>query len=183
MNKVDLSKFDNSWYNPGGKFKLVLWYLINSFFFDTYISIGSSLKSSILRLFGAKVGKGVVIKPKVKIKYPWNLEIGNHTWIGEHVWIDCLDEVKIGDNVCVSQGALLLSGNHDYKKSTFDLILKGIILEDGVWVGAKSVVTQGVICHSHSVLSVLSVASKNLDSYSIYAGNPAERLRDREINF
>ncbi|MDZ7624210.1 MAG: hypothetical protein U5J96_07185 [Ignavibacteriaceae bacterium] len=88
----------------------------------------NSFKIFALRFFGAKVGKGVIIKPCVNIKYPWFLEIGDNVWIGEEVWIDNLGKVKIGNNVCLSQGALLLCGNHNYKKETFDLIVGDITL-------------------------------------------------------
>ena len=135
----------------------------------------------MLKLFGAKIGKGVVIKPSVNIKYPWKLSIGDHTWIGENVWIDNLGEVKIGANACISQGAMLLCGNHNYKKVAFDLIVGNIELEDGVWIGAHSVVCPGVKCKSHSLLAVKSVATKNLEAWKIYQGNPAIVVRDREI--
>ena len=141
----------------------------------------SVIKVSLLRLFGAKIGKGVVIKPSVNIKYPWNLSIDDYTWIGENVWIDNLVQVTIGSNVCVSQGAMLLCGNHNYKKSTFDLMVGKIVLEDGCWVGAQSVVCPGVTLHSHAVLGVASVANKNLDAYTIYQGNPAQMVRKRGI--
>jgi len=114
-----------------------------------------------------------MIKPNVTIKYPWFLKIGDYTWIGEQVWLDSLASITIGSNCCISQGALLLTGNHDYTKVSFDLIIGKIVLEDGVWIGAKSVVCPGVICFTHSVLAVGSVATKNLDTYSIYQGNPA----------
>lgn len=139
----------------------------------------SSVKVRLLRCFGAKIGKGVVIKPSVNIKYPWNLSIGDYTWIGENVWIDNLVQVTIGSNVCVSQGAMLLCGNHNYKKSTFDLMVGKIVLEDGCWVGAQSVVCPGITLHSHAVLGVASVANKNLDAYTIYQGNPAHMVRKR----
>jgi putative colanic acid biosynthesis acetyltransferase WcaF len=132
-------------------------------------------------MFGAKIGTGVIIKPAVNIKYPWNLEIGNHSWLGEKVWIDNLVKVTIGNNVCLSQGAMLLTGNHNYKRQAFDLIVEGIKLEDGVWIGAKSLVCPGVTCFSHSVLSAQSVATINLDAYFIYSGNPAQKIRERII--
>ena len=77
----------------------------------------------LLRLFGAKIGKKVIIRPSVKVTYPWKLSIGDYSWIGEDVWIDNLEQVIIGSNVCISQGAMLLCGNHNYKKVTFDLII------------------------------------------------------------
>ena len=158
-----------------------MWYFTNAIFFQTPCFPVFSLKRFLLQLFGAKVGRGVVIKPSVNIKYPWNLTIGNHSWIGEKSWIDCLGKVEIGENACISQGTLILSGNHDYKKSTFDLMVKEIIIEDGVWIGAKSVVTQGVRCKSHAVLAAGSVATADLEPYSVYRGNPAEKIRERTI--
>ena len=97
----------------------------------------SCLKVRLLRMFGAKMGRGVIIKPSVNIKYPWNLVVGDYTWIGENVWIDNLTQVTMGRNVCISQGAMLLCGNHNYRKTTFDLMIGSITLEDGVWVGAQ----------------------------------------------
>ncbi len=177
-----LDKYDNSWYRPGGSsFSRVFWYYINASVFKSYWLPFSSVKVALLRLFGASIGSGVVVKPGVNIKYPWHLEIGDHVWIGEAVWIDNLTTVKIGSHSCLSQGAMLLTGNHDYKAETFDLIVAPIILENGVWIGAKSLVCPGVTCLSHSVLSAQSVASKNLDPYTVYAGNPAIPVRKRTI--
>jgi len=180
--KTDLSRFDNSWFKPGtSALKLTLWYYCNSWIFNSYFLPVSGIKCQLLRMFGAKIGKGVIIKPKVNIKYPWKLEIGNHVWIGEEVWIDNLDRVRIGDNCCLSQGALLLCGNHNYKLETFDLITREIQLEDGVWIGAKSVVCPGVTCRSHSVLAVGSVSTCDMEAYTIYQGNPAIEKKKRII--
>lgn len=179
--KSDLSTYNNSWYNPGSKLKILVWYFINVAFFKSSFPI-SIIKVKLLRFFGAKIGEGVVIKSNVNIKYPWKLEVGNHCWIGEEVWIDNLGKVTLGNNVCLSQGAMLLSGNHNYKKSTFDLMVGDIILEDGVWIGAKAIVCGGATCFSHSMLSVASVSTKNLEAFSIYRGNPAKKVGDRKIN-
>lgn len=138
-------------------------------------------KRALLRLFGAKIGKGLIIKPDVNIKYPWKLNIGDHVWLGEEVWIDNLDEVAIGSHSCLSQAVMLQCGNHDYKKSSFDLFTKPIIIEEGVWLGARSIVVQGVTCRSHSVLAVNSVATSDLEAWYIYQGNPAVKLRPRNM--
>ena len=181
LMKTDLSSFNNDWYNPGGKIKRAIWYGFNAVFLLNPMNPFSGLKKFVLRLFGAKIGKGVVLKQRINVKYPWLLEIGNHSWIGEDVWIDNLAKVTIGSNCCVSQGALLLCGNHNYKKSSFDLMVGEIDLEDGVWIGAKGIVTGGVKCESHSILSAGSVTSKNLLSYKIYRGNPAIKVIERKI--
>ncbi|MCC7303199.1 MAG: colanic acid biosynthesis acetyltransferase WcaF [Bacteroidia bacterium] len=181
MQRSDLSSYSNSWYSPGaGIVTRSLWYLIHAAFFNSAYPFGR-VRVFWLRAFGAKVGKGVVVKPHVKIKYPWRLKIGNYCWIGEEVWIDNLENVIIGDHVCISQGAMLLTGNHNYTKPTFDLMVNGITLEDGVWIGAQSLVAPGVTCKSHSVLSVKSVAVNDLDAYGIYHGNPAVKVKERII--
>jgi putative colanic acid biosynthesis acetyltransferase WcaF len=158
-----------------------LWYFTNAVFLRSSFNPVSSIKVFFLRLFGAKIGKGVVIKPAVNIKYPWKLTVGNHSWLGENVWIDNLDNVIIGNNCCLSQGAMLLCGNHNYKKKTFDLIIGKIMLEDGVWIGSQSIVCPNVTCKTHSVLAVNSVAANDLEEYAVYRGNPAKAIRKRVI--
>jgi putative colanic acid biosynthesis acetyltransferase WcaF len=179
--EVDLSKYDNSWYDPGGRWKRILWYLCSWLFIKTAVPYPSSLKRRMLILFGARVGAGLVIKPNVNIKYPWFLEIGDNVWIGEYAWIDNLCEVKIGSNVCISQGAYILTGNHDYRKPEFDLIIRPVRIASGVWIGAKSVVCPGAVLESHAVLTVGSVAIRTVDAHTIYSGNPATPVKKRDV--
>ncbi len=182
MNKiVNLHNYRRSLNTGAGFLKRFLWYYTNILVFNHHFFPISTLKVFLLRIFGAKIGNAVVIKPKVNIKYPWKLEIGDYSWVGESVWIDNLDLVQLGKHVVLSQGALLLSGNHDYTSENFDLITKPIILRDGVWIGARAIVTAGVEASSHAVLSVNSVASKNLGAYAIYSGNPAVFRKNRDI--
>lgn len=164
-----------------GRFKQLAWYLVNVLFFKNSLNIFSGLKVSLLRAFGANIGEGVLIKPSVNIKFPWKLTIGDHSWIGEEVWIDNLSPVVMGRSVTLSQGALLLTGSHDHTKETFDYLSSPITLEDGVWIGAKAVVFGGVVCSSHSILGLNSVAERNLEPYMIYKGNPAIPVLKREI--
>lgn len=182
MGKTDLSSYDNSWYNTGaGAIKRIFWYFINHLIFTHGLFPLSSVKILILRIFGAKIGKGVHIKPAVNIKYPWLLSVGDYVWIGEKVWIDNLTDVVIENNVCLSQGAMLLTGNHNYKLPTFDLIVNKIVLKEGVWIGAKSTVCPGVTCYANSILSVGSVATQDLEAGGIYQGNPATKVKTRVI--
>ena len=182
IKTVDHSTFDNRWFDKGApSWKIGLWFITNALFFINPLNPFSGLKTRLLRLFGAKIGKGVVIKPGVNVKYPWRLEIGDYAWIGERVWIDNLTWVRIGQHVCLSQGAMLLTGNHNYKSTSFDLVVGEILLENGVWIGAKATVCPGVKCGSHAILSVGSVATEDLIPYTIYQGNPAKSVRKRNI--
>ncbi|TFF40853.1 WcaF family extracellular polysaccharide biosynthesis acetyltransferase [Mucilaginibacter psychrotolerans] len=182
MPQTNLAIYNNHPYHPGGNaFKRLLWYYVNALIFKSALFPVNGLKTGLLKLFGARLGEGVVVKPSVNIKSPWFLTIGNHTWIGENVWIDNLVMVSIGSNVCLSQGAILQTGSHNYKRSTFDLITGSIVLEDGAWVGCGAIINQGVTAGNHAVLSSGSVATKNLEPYSIYQGNPAAKVRTRKI--
>jgi putative colanic acid biosynthesis acetyltransferase WcaF len=179
--QVRLDQYTIGTYKHGSLAKRSLWLVTSLLFFQTQVPWPSALKRLLLRCFGAKVGHGVVIKPNTRIKYPWRLCVGEHAWIGETVWIDNLDRVTIGANCCISQGAYLLTGNHDYSKSTFNLITEPIILEEGVWIGAKAIVGPGVTCQSHSVLAAGSNTFADLKAMGIYQGNPATWKRQRDI--
>ncbi|WP_430815326.1 WcaF family extracellular polysaccharide biosynthesis acetyltransferase [Carboxylicivirga sp. RSCT41] len=182
MVKTDLSKYNNDWFDEGaGVVKRTLWFITNALVLINPLNPLSGIKIFFLRLFGAKIGKGVVIKPGVNIKYPWKLVVGDYTWIGERVWIDNLDQVTVGKNCCLSQESFVLIGNHNFTKETFDLMVAPVIIEDGVWLGARSIVTGGITCKSHSVLAVNSVASQSIDANCIYRGNPAVKVKERVI--
>jgi putative colanic acid biosynthesis acetyltransferase WcaF len=177
---MDLSRYDNSHYYPGaGIIVRAVWYVVNALAFDSWWLPISAPKRVLLRCFGAKIGKGVVVKPRVNIKYPWNLTIGNHTWIGEQVWIESLVAIDIGAHVCISQGAYLLTGNHDYRDEAFMLVTRPIRIQDSAWIGAFAVVCPGVTIGRGSVLSVRSVASSDTDEGWIYRGSPAVQVRRR----
>lgn len=182
-NQTRLKKeFDKKDFDAGASgLKIFCWYFTSMLFFRSGLIPVSSILVFILRLYGAKIGIDVRIKPYIYIHYPWKLTIGDYSWLAE-CRIENLAKVSIGKNVCVSQNAMLLTGNHNYKKVDFDLITKPIILEDGAWIGANATVCPGVIAASHAVLTVGAVATKNLDAYAIYQGNPAVKIKDRVID-
>ncbi len=144
---------------------------------------GTYWRKLILRIFGAKIGKGGKLKTNIKISEPWNLKIGDHCWIGEDVWIDNLALVKIGNRVCISQGVYLCTGNHNYKNDLFNLILKKIIIEDDCWIAAKSIIAPGSILKRGSVSTLGSLVSGILQEDGIYKGNPAKLLKSKNDNF
>ena len=163
------------------KIKQLLWFVLGALLVRNPLIPFSGFRKWVLQLFGATIGIEARIRPGVHIKYPWKLKMGDHVWLGENCWIDNITDVVIGSNVCISQGAMLCIGNHDYSSPGFELIAKPIILEDGVWIGAKALVGPGITAFSHSVLTAGSIATKNLESYGIYQGNPAMHVKTRTI--
>jgi putative colanic acid biosynthesis acetyltransferase WcaF len=140
---------------------------------------GAAHRRWLLRAFGAKIGERVDIKPGVRVKFPWRLEVGDHSWLGENVWIDNLDIVSIGANCCISQGAYLCTGSHDWSGSTFDLITAPIRINEGAWIAACSAIGPGVTVGEGAVLGLGSVANKDLQPWTIYLGVPAVFVRAR----
>jgi len=180
--KVKLSTYDNAWFNPGRSFPMrALWHFVNAVCLRNGLFPFSRLKVIILKLFGAKIGKNVVIKPGINVKYPWNLEIGDYSWIGECAWLDSLAPIIIGDNVCISQGAYICTGNHDWGDAAFSLRREPVIVEEGAWIGAKAIVLPGITIASHSIVTAGSVIARGTEPYMIYSGNPAAKIRERKI--
>jgi putative colanic acid biosynthesis acetyltransferase WcaF len=178
--RIDLSTPDNTELVRGKSWLVeALWIFFAAPILASRVMVSSKLRVFLLRLFGAKIGVNVYLKPGVRVKFPWYLSIGDHCWIGEDVWIDNLAPVSIASHACVSQGAYLCTGNHDWSMPNMRLFSKPIRLETGSWVGARSVVCPGVRIAEGAVLSVGSVATKDLDSFGIYAGNPAVFVRRR----
>ena len=156
-----------------------LWYVCKCIFFLSPWPWPSGLKTVLLRLFGAAVGKGVVIKPRVNIHLPWKLAVGDFSWLGEEVFVLNLEEVRIGSNCCISQRAFLCTGNHDFHDVSFAYRNRAIAIEDEAWVGAQVFVAPGVSVGSGAVVTAGSVVLKNLPSAMICSGNPCVPIRKR----
>ncbi len=181
-NQVDLSRFSTGDFDRGaGLLKEATWLIVRLFLFQLCPFPLSWLKRAVLRAFGASIGQGVVIKPEVKITFPWKLSIGAHVWLGEQCYLLNLAPIVIGHNVCISQRAFLCTGSHNSRVETFDLVTKPIRVEDGAWIGANAWVGPGVVVGTHAILSAGSVATKNLCPYGIYRGNPALQQSRRVI--
>jgi putative colanic acid biosynthesis acetyltransferase WcaF len=184
MNKAttDLSIFRHQLHiRLVDKLRYALWLILSNVFFLTNIPYPNFLKVFILRLLGANIGSNVVIKPWVKIKLPWKLVIGNHVWLGESCWVDNISDVIIGNHVCISQGALLLTGNHDYTKRSFDLMTKAIHIEDGVWVGAQATIVGGVILRTHCIIGIGVTVFRDTEAYKVYRLTSNIVVKDRVI--
>jgi putative colanic acid biosynthesis acetyltransferase WcaF len=179
---AQLRLFDNAWYRPGGALPTrVAWLIVSRVFFLTPFPWPSGVKAMLLRVFGARVGRGVVIKPRVNIKYPWRLTVGDHVWIGEAAWIDSLANVTIGSDVCLSQGCMIETGNHDWSKPAFDLLVATVVLEEGSWAAVRSLLLPGSRLASHAILGAGSVLSGDTEPYGVYVGVPARKVKERKI--
>jgi putative colanic acid biosynthesis acetyltransferase WcaF len=156
-----------------------VWYLVKCAVFLSPLPFPSRLKCSLLRAFGARIGEGVVIKPRVNIHLPWKLVIGDFTWIGEEVFILNLEPVTVGAHCCISQRAFLCTGNHDYTEPDMPYRNQPILIEDGTWVGAQVFVAPGVIIRSEAVITAGSIVTKDLPSGMICSGNPCTAFKHR----
>ena len=178
-----LDRFDNSSYDPGRNlFWCAVWTYLGLPLLASWLLPVSALRVALLRAFGAKLGQGVVFRPRVRVKFPWRLTLGDHSWIGEAAWIDNLDDVVIGAHVCISQEAYLCTGNHDWSDPAFGFRLAAIHLDDGAWACARCVLLPGSILSEGAVAGAGSVIAGTVPPYAIYAGNPASFVRSRTLN-
>ena len=180
---VDLSRSDSSelvrgkpaWFEA-------LWIFVGSPIVESRLVVSSGLRAAILRFFGANIGRNLQLrKPGLKVKFPWYLAIGDNSWIGANVWIDNLAQVTIGSNVCISNEVTFCTGNHDYTDLSMRLFKRPITVEDGSWLGVRTLIGPGVTIGQCAVASAGSVVLNNIPPYEIHQGNPAKFVRSREI--
>lgn len=178
---MDLSRFDTGGFERGRPIWVeALWLLVQALFIGSWLP-GSAHRVWLLRAFGAHVGCGVVLKPHLRIKFPWRLSLGEHVWLGEGVWIDNLAPVKIGSHVCISQGAYLCTGSHDWGSPTFDLIVRPIRVADHAWICSRATLAPGTVVGEGAVVALGAVASGVLSPWQIYASVPAGTVRARPM--
>ena len=155
-----------------------IWFLIEACVINNKLLPISAVRVALLRLFGAKIGTGCRFVHPLRVKAPWNLEVGDHCWFGVDVWIYNQAPIRIGSHVCISQGTFLSAGSHDMS-TTMDLRVAPIVIEDGVWITSKCVVQMGVTIGRSAVVTPLSVVHRSLDAEGVYGGNPCRLLRKR----
>ena len=142
-------------------------------FFLTPFPWPSALRTALLRLFGARLGRGVVVRSGANITFPWRFTAGDHVWIGEDVLVLSLAPVTLGSHVCLSQRAFLCSGSHAWRRETFDLRTRPIVVGDSVWIAAQAFVGAGVSIGNGSVVSAGAVVTADVPGNSLVRGNPA----------
>lgn len=181
--EIHLDRYTLGSYNPGAPlWKQMLWYFIGEPLCRSYWLPSSQVKVWILRCFGAVIGNNVRIKPGVRVKFPWRLRVGDCVWIGENSWLDNVAPITIDSHTCISQGVYLCTGNHDWSDPEFKLIPAAIQIERGSWIAARAIVAPGVTVGKGAVLCLGSVAARSLLPMTIYAGNPAQPIKQRIIS-
>lgn len=173
-------------FDPGqgldrGRSRMVeaVWHLCKCLLFLTPLPVPSLFKCQVLRLFGARVGKGVVIKPQVKIHFPWKLTVGDFAWLGEEVFILNFEPVTIGAHCCISQRAFLCGGSHDYRQPEMPYRNGPIRVGDGAWVGAQVFVAPGITIGSEAVITAGSVVTRDVPARMVCTGYPCLPLKKR----
>lgn len=166
------------------KIRLQIWRCIDTLFFRTSLNIFSFWRIFLLKLFGAKIGKGCYISPLARIYMPWNLIIGNFSSIDDYVFIKSTEKVLIGDYVSISNFVHIITGGHDVRQRNFSSERAPIIIENGVFIGADSYIGKGTTIGQMSVIGARSLVLKNIPENKIAFGNPcqvrSERLPEEE---
>ena len=173
----DLSQFDADGYDRGrGRLWQALWHFVSFVFFQTFW-MPRSLRPGMLRLFGAQVGDGVIIRHDVRIMWPWKLSIGDHSWLGEGLRIINLETIEIGTNVCISQGVMLCSGSHDYRQVFFPYRNRPIRIREASWIAARAMVLPGVTVGAGAVIAAGETVRSDVPDNTLLIDGEQRRLK------
>lgn len=159
--------------------KEALWHLAKCLFFLNPLPWPSALRVGLLRIFGAKIGRGVVIRANAHVTFPWKLTVGDDVWIGEETLLLTLAPIAIGSDVCISQRAFLCTGSHDFGSEGFDLVTKPVRVGASSWIGAQAFIAPGVEIGSGSMICAGSIVVENVSSGKTVRGNPAVEIERR----
>jgi putative colanic acid biosynthesis acetyltransferase WcaF len=175
---INLSGYTTGDFQRGASpLKEAAWWLVRALFFQIPLPLPSSLRAALLRLFGAKIGQGVVIRSHVNITFPWRLSVGDHVWLGEEVLILSLAPVVIESNCCISHRAFLCTGSHDFASPSFALRTAAITIREGSWIAASTFISPGVQFGPGSMAAAGSVVLSDVPPRVIVRGNPAAVIK------
>jgi len=163
------------------KLARVVWMMVGKPVFRLSFHNWYRFRATWLRLFGARIGKGVAIRPSVNIEIPWMLHIDDQAAVGDHAILYSLGEIRIGKRAIISQYTHLCAGTHDYNDHRFTLVRKGITVGDDVWVGADVFIGPGVSVGRLAVIGARSSVYRDTPGGKVSVGNPARPVKDREL--
>ncbi len=179
MQQLDIFKIPRG-FRGRGAMLVQLWWLVQSTLFAMSPQFMYSWRNMLLRFFGAKIGHGVIIRPTVRITYPWKLSIGDNSWVGDYVDLYTLGEIAIGENAVISQRSYLCTGSHDYQVETFDIYAKPIVIKDEVWVATDVFVAPGVTIGRGAVIGARSSVFSDMPEKMVCVGYPAKPIKVRK---
>jgi putative colanic acid biosynthesis acetyltransferase WcaF len=156
-----------------------LWWLIQSTLFSMSPQFMYGWRCFLLRLFGAKIGRDVLIRPSVRITYPWKVSLGDRVWVGDYAELYSLGEIEIGSDVVISQRSYLCSATHDHTRPSFDMIARKIVIEDQVWMATDVFVAPGVRIGRGVLIGARSSVFCNMPAGMICYGTPSNPVRPR----
>jgi putative colanic acid biosynthesis acetyltransferase WcaF len=156
-----------------------LWWLVQSCLFRPSPQWCYAWRRLLLRLFGAKVGVGVLVRPSAIITYPWKVALGDYVWIGDDVVLYSLGPIVIGNNAVVSQRCYLCCGSHDVESVSFAICSDPVVIEDEVWLALDVTVLPGATIGRGAVVGARSTVVKSLAGGWVYLGSPAKAVRRR----
>jgi len=156
-----------------------IWEITQALFFHSSPHVLYGWRRFLLRLFGARIGKCVMLRPSVTVTYPWKLSISDWSWIGEHVTLYTVGDITIGENVVVSQHSYLCTSTHDCARTTFDTLVAPIHVESEAWLASNVFVGPGVTVGRGAVVGACSVVMKDVPEGMVCVGNPLKILRRR----
>lgn len=164
------------------KFVVQLWWIVQATLFAWSPQILYGWRRFLLRLFGAKIGKKVLIRPSAKFTYPWKVSIGDCSWVGDDCVFYSLGEIKIGRNVSIAHRDYFCTGYHDIHSLSFDIKQKPIVIEDECWIPNDVFVGPGVTIGRGAVVGARSTVLKDLPKGMICYGYPAKPIKERGIS-
>ena len=162
------------------KVTVQLWWLVQATLFGLSPQFMFGFRRFLLRLFGAKIGKGVLVRPTARITYPWFLEIGDHSWVGDETVIYNLAKVRLGSHVALAHGVYLCTGLHDISKVTFDIDAKPIHIEDEAWLANDCFISPGVTIGRGAVIGARSTVLQDMPEGMVCVGYPCKPIRARK---
>lgn len=179
---VDLRLYNQSDFDRGrpGWF-ILLWWFVQAIAFPLTLHNTHGIRRALLRLFGAKIGQGVVIRPTARFTYPWKVEIGDYSWIGDDVVFYSLDRIEIGSHCVISQKCYLCTGSHDFEDRTFGLKTAPIVVGNGAWIASDCFVAPGVEIGANAVIGARSSAFKDIPPGQVAWGSPCRPHYARKI--
>ena len=180
MQELSKFKLSNN-FRGRSAIKVQLWWIANFWFFKLSPQVMYGWRRFLLRLFGAHIGKGVIIRPSVTVTYPWKVSIGDHSWIGDDVVLYSLGEIEIGSNVVISQKSYICAASHDYQKQDFPIWGKKITIEDECWLATDVYVAPGITIGRGTVVGARSSVFKDLPAGKVCVGSPAQVIKDRIV--